>query len=351
MTQVLVQGAEATGRRELKVGLNPYGLTYTVGLQGFGTARANPAGSGLEGFLRIAEGLGAEVVEIFSPWLTELGADGRRALGERLREAGVVPIASASLYGEPVDGVLQNAVDVGAGTMRLGLSPILQGDRSAYGAARFAARIASIRADLAVLGPAAADHGITIGIENHQDFGSAELMDLAEEAGENVGITFDTGNAFPVGEAPLPFARTIAPRVRHVHLKDYRVQLTDEGYRLVRCAIGDGAVPLSEILDLLLADGRSLTAVLEPGALEARHIRLFTADWWRGYAPKDARDLAATLRATRVHLLPEDEDFRTPWERGGTGEELLAYERDMVERSAANMRALGLMREHTWTSR
>ncbi len=31
---------------------------------------------------------------------------------------------------------------------------------------------------------------------------------------------------------------------RHVHLKDYRVQFTDEGYRLVRCAIGDGAVPL-----------------------------------------------------------------------------------------------------------
>src|SRR5439155_17341935 len=135
----------------------------------------------------------------------------------------------------------------------------------------FAERIAAIRADLAVLGPAAASAGITIGIENHQDFGSAELMDFAEQAGENVGITFDTGNAFPVGEAPLDFARTVAPRVRHVHLKDYRVQFTDEGYRLVRCAIGDGAVPFREILDLLLADGRTLTAVLEPGALEARH--------------------------------------------------------------------------------
>ncbi len=31
----------------LTVGLNPYGLTYTVGLQGIGTPRANPAGTGL----------------------------------------------------------------------------------------------------------------------------------------------------------------------------------------------------------------------------------------------------------------------------------------------------------------
>jgi len=343
--------AGAAGSRALRVGLNPYGLTYTVGLQGHGTPRANPQGTGLEGFLRIAEELGAEVVEIFSPWLTALGPEGRRALRERLERDGIVPVASASLYGEQLDDVLRNAIELGAHTMRLGLSPILQGDRSAYGAARFAERIASIRADLARLAPAAAEHDITVAIENHQDFGSAELLDFAEEAGENVGITLDTGNAFPVGEAPLDFARAVARRVRHVHLKDYRVQFTNEGYRLIRCAIGDGAVPFREIFDVLLADGRSLTAVLEPGALEARHIRLFTAEWWRGYAPKDARALAETLQAARVNVLPEHEDHRTPWEREAPGEELLAYEQEMIRRSAANVRALGLMREHAWTSR
>ena len=153
---------------------------------------------------------------------------------------------------------------------------MLCGDRDAFGAARWAQLIAEIRAGLARIAPAAADHGITVAIENHQDFGSAELVAFCEEAGDNVGITFDTGNAFPVAESPLSFARTAAPRIRHVHLKDYRVQFTDEGYRLVRCAIGDGAVPFREIFDLLLADGRSLTASLEPGALEARHVRLFT---------------------------------------------------------------------------
>ena len=42
-----------------KLGLNPYGMTYYLGLQGRGTARQNPNGTGLEGFLKIAEELGA----------------------------------------------------------------------------------------------------------------------------------------------------------------------------------------------------------------------------------------------------------------------------------------------------
>ena len=134
----------------------------------------------------------------------------------------------------------------------------------------------------------------------------------------------------------------VAPHVRHVHLKDYRVQWTDEGFRLVRCAIGDGAVPLAEIVAILGEHHESLPAVLEPGALEARHVRLFTPDWWKGYAPKSAEALAACLMAAQRNRLPDDADYRTPWERGDDAA-LVAYEMDMIRRSAANMRALGLM--------
>ena len=40
----------------LEVGLNPYGLTYHLGLQGRGTPRANPKAAGLEGFIALADG-------------------------------------------------------------------------------------------------------------------------------------------------------------------------------------------------------------------------------------------------------------------------------------------------------
>jgi 3-oxoisoapionate decarboxylase len=309
----------------LAVGLNPYGLTYTLGLQG-------TEGSGLDGFLEIAGEIGARVVELHQPWLD--GLDLAR-LARRLE--GRIPIISCGRDASGDDAALDCAVALGARVVRIALTPVLQGDRHATDWPR---AVDGVRARLARIAPRAAAAGVSIAIENHQDFTSADLMRLCVEAGDAVGITLDTGNSFPVAEAPLDFARTVAARVRHVHLKDYRVQFTDEGYRLVRCAIGDGAVPFGELVEIL---ARDLTASLEPGALEARHIRLFTPEWWRGYPPVDARQLAAALRAARVNRLAADEDHRTPWERGVRGDELVRYERDMMRNSAANLRALGLM--------
>ena len=127
------------------------------------------------------------------------------------------------------------------------------------------------------------DAGLILAIENHQDLGSEELVAFTERLGPHAGICFDTGNAFSVGEDPVAFTRRAAHRIRHVHLKDYVAQFTPEGYRLVRCAIGDGAVPFKEIASILEHEGTELAASIEPGALEARHIRLFTPEWWTGY--------------------------------------------------------------------
>jgi hypothetical protein len=57
----------------------------------------------------------------------------------------------------------------------------------------------------------------------------------------------------------------------------------------------------------------------------------------------DARRLAAALAAAQVNRLPEDADWRTPWEREAPPAEIVAYETEMMARSVANMRALGLM--------
>ena len=54
------------------------------------------------------------------------------------------------------------------------------------------------------------------------------------------------------------------------------------------------------------------------------------------------KELAACLQAARHNHLPEDADYRTPWERGEDSA-LEAYELAMIKKSAANMRALGIM--------
>jgi sugar phosphate isomerase/epimerase len=328
---------------KINVGLNPYGLTYYLGLQGKGTPRANPEGKGLEGFIAIATELKARVLEIFDPWLAELSDDALRELKMRLSDLGMIPVISAGLnMMGPLESAFRSAKALEAKVIRLGLSPVLEGSRTAWGTKWFELQH-TINDGLAKFAPIAAAEGRILAIENHQDFGSEELVDFCRTYGPSLGITIDMGNCFPVGEAPLDFARRVAPHVRHVHLKDYRVQFTDEGYRLVRCAIGDGAVPIKDMLLEISKYSSDINAVLEPGALEARHIRFLNPDWWRSYRPKDAKSFAATLAAARINRLPDDADFRTPWEREEE-HELVDYELAMIRRSAANMRSLGIMK-------
>lgn len=326
---------------ELRTGLNPYGLTYHLGLQGRGTPRANPDARGLEGFIAIAEELGARTLEIWQGWLDGMDAEALEALRQRLRRLGLLPVISSGLLDGDIEACIRSAGALGATMIRFALTPILCGDRAAAGEGWYRL-LGEVRQTLGDFAERAEPHGLTVLIENHQDFTSHELVGFCDEFAPSVRIVFDTGNAFPVAESPLDFARVVAPHVAHLHLKDYRVQWTDEGLRLVRCAIGDGAVPFTELLDILGRHHGTLTAVLEPGALEARHVRLFTPDWWHGYAPRPAEELAACLLAARRNRLPDDADWRTPWERGADGE-LAEYELAMIRRSAANVKALGLM--------
>lgn len=325
----------------IKAGLNPYGLTYYLGLQAKGTARENPEGKGLDGFIDLAVELNSQAIEIWEGWLTPM-SDGELAeLKQRLDGLGITSVMSSGLQTCDFDALVRIAKALDSKLIRLALTPILCGDRAAAGP-KWPELVASVREKLGSYAPVAAANDLTIVIENHQDFTSAELVAWCEEFGPSVRIVYDTGNSFPVGEAPLDFTRTIAPYVRHVHLKDYNAQWTDEGLRLVRCAIGDGAIPFAELFEILGEHQADLTCVLEPGALESRHVRLFTAEWWEGYAPKQASALAACLLAARRNRLADDADWQTPWEKG-EDDKLVAYELEMIRRSAANMKKLGIM--------
>jgi hypothetical protein len=202
--------------------------------------------------------------------------------------------------------------------------------------------LAHARQTLARESSRVADAGLMLAIENHQDLGSEELVEIAETIGAHAGICFDTGNPFAVGEDPVAFARRAAHRIRHVHLKDYVAQFTNQGYRLVRCPIGDGAVPLAEIAPVLRESATPLVASIEPGALESRHIRLFTPEWWNGYPPRPGSELGVMLGRLRSTALGDDADPRTPWEMGDKGDALVEYEIGQVRRSVANVRALGI---------
>ena len=324
----------------LQIGLNPYGLAYTVGLQGRGTPRANPQPIGLDGFIRIAREIGARCIELDWRWLFAMDDDEVRALGERLSD--LPRVISYWVQHEP-DETLERAIHcasgVGARILRMHLTPVLEGNRSALGS-RWPTMIQHARDVVIRDAPRAADAGLTVAIENHQDLASDELLALAEQAGPNVGITLDTGNPFSVGEDPIGFVERAGRRIRHLHLKDYVSQFTPEGYRLIRCATGSGCVPFSEILTTLPAsDG--MTASIEIAALDARHIRVFTPEWWEGYPARPSSELARALQRLKQARLDDNADYRTPWEKEEPPEAIAAYERAQLDESVANLRKLG----------
>jgi len=96
-------------------------------------------------------------------------------------------------------------------------------------------------------------------------------------------------------------------------------------------------VPFHEIAAALAVHQTSVTASIEPGALEARHIRLFTPGWWRGYPSRDAHEIATALGRLRRRRLGDEEPYQTPWERGAAGDEIVAFELAQIQRSAANV--------------
>src|SRR3954463_6402617 len=117
----------------LQVGLNPYGLTYVLGLQGQGTPRANPNGRGLEGFIEIARELEAKTLEIYEPWLARLDDRELEALRERLAELGMRPVISSGLHFGEIESCIRSSRGLGAKIVRLALTPVLCGDRDTWG--------------------------------------------------------------------------------------------------------------------------------------------------------------------------------------------------------------------------
>jgi len=211
---------------------------------------------------------------------------------------------------------LVHARELGARVLRTVIGGAAYGgDRRAL-AGKWQEFMAGVRARLEPVVREARKSALVLAVENHQDAASEDLLWLCQELGaDTFGIVLDAANPLATAEHPLTFARQVAPYVRYLHLKDYQIYWSDEGYRLVRCAVGTGVIPFQQVLAVLAEHGYTRSGSLERAAHEARHVRCFAADYWTDYERRSAAQLAETLGFVRQHARPADEDFRTPFER------------------------------------
>ena len=145
------------------IGLNPYGFTHAVGLQAFGTERANPAGTGLRGFINIARGIDAQCLEFDGRWLAPLDDDALAALA---RELPAVPRLCSYWLQHTPDETLDEAIRatraIGGTTIRMHLTPVLEGARAKQGP-NWQKMVDHARTTLNREAPKAADAGLERG--------------------------------------------------------------------------------------------------------------------------------------------------------------------------------------------
>jgi 3-oxoisoapionate decarboxylase len=313
----------------MRIGLSVYGTTFSMGIH---PASGRPP-IGARQLMDQAITLGLEGVDL--P-ITLLQDEETTALARYALEQGLFIALEASGYNP---ATLAEAIELGArlgaGTVRTMVGGAqLGGDRRPL-AGRWQSFLQDVLASLREATSVAERAGVHLAVENHQDLASEELLWLCESIGSSrFGITLDTGNSLATAEEPLDFARRVAPYVKHVHLKDYSLYLSAEGYRLVRCPLGQGVVNFPALFEILAAAYPGVTISIELGALEARHVRVLADDYWPDYPPRSAAQLARVLRQVWSNARQAG-DWRTPFERNEPVEAIIAYEEQQLAASLA----------------
>ncbi len=108
--------------------------------------------------------------------------------------------------------------------------------------------------------------GISIALENHDEYQAAELADFIERLGNpHIGVCLDTVNSFAALEPPDVVVKTLGPHTLSLHVKDFdvvRVQ-SQLGFSIQGRPAGKGRLDIPGIISLLQEMGRDPNAILE----------------------------------------------------------------------------------------
>ncbi|WP_308638779.1 sugar phosphate isomerase/epimerase family protein [Paenibacillus silvisoli] len=316
----------------MRIGLSMFGTTYTMGLH----PRAGIPPMTADTLLDTALEAGLQGMELSASRLAGLPSIELDQLAAKA-EARNFYITVATDGFDPIrlNEAFVLAKAVGARVVRTVAGGAKFGGDRRHLSGKWQSFMEEVRSGLTAATALAEEAGVILALENHQDLCSEELIALCESIGSpSFGITLDTGNPLATAEEPIAFARKIAPYIKHVHLKDYWMYPTSEGYMLVRCPIGQGAVDFPALMAILRNVPQPPDMSIEIGALEGRHTRVLEDDYWPEYPARSAQQLAELLRFASRHFKPAT-DWRTPHERGEPAAAVIAYERSQLMSSIA----------------
>jgi len=181
--------------------------------------------------------------------------------------------------------------------------------------------------DLRAIASMAADLGVLVVLENHEDFTGPVLAHiLGEVAHPSVRALYDYGNSQMVGEDPFDALDAMAPFIARVHAKDHVLVHCPDGPVVQGVTFGTGNLDTLGTTDRLFAAGvrrfcfENVWAYRAPLKCAPDAVPATPCFAWEApgrYLHGDALDPGAAVRGERLAFDDGLAAFRTMLEQGG----------------------------------
>lgn len=106
---------------------------------------------------------------------------------------------------------------------------------------------------------------VTLAIENHDRFPAAALFAAVKGLEPHIGICLDTANSFGAGEGLVHVADLLLPLTVNLHVKDVAIRRFphQQGFTIQGCRLGEGQLPIRELLARMRSRGYRGSVILE----------------------------------------------------------------------------------------
>lgn len=164
------------------------------------------------------------------------------------------------------------------------------------------AHVAASRRSIAAALPLLEKYRIPLGLENHKDWTTSELLALLDEySNEYFGVCLDFGNNIALLDLPMQAIEQLAPYTVTTHLKDIAVASDEQGILLSEVILGQGLIDLPRAIHLIRQARPQTRMNLEMITRQPLKIPMLTDSYWQSFPHKTALDLARILRFVNQH--------------------------------------------------
>jgi sugar phosphate isomerase/epimerase len=149
-------------------------------------------------------------------------------------------------------------------------------------------------------------HELHVGIENHKDFRTEELVALIRSVNSPyLGACVDFGNNVSFLEDPLETAAALAPYAVTTHLKDMALRPYEKGFELSEVPLGNGVCPLAKMIEVLRNARPEIPICLEMITRDPLLVPYRDDAYWASFGGRDAK-LTARFEAELLSRASRD---------------------------------------------